>query len=268
MTYERPHHDANTDGMKNFAAWRVLFRVGLLFITLTGASWFTVKGWWLYLALVAPVILYQVIELIRFQRKAQNELDQFVESVHYRDFSRYFDVAQAPTELQPLRQGFNEINSTFKVISREKETQYHYLQKVLELVDTGILSYATDDGEIGWMNESLKNMLGIPYLKTIHSLERRNDGLYHALINLPPGGHEVVDITRDHNLTKVLLSATAFQINGRVFKLTAFQNVSEALDETEAKARQKLLSRAHVHAAVAARTSAAGATVLYTPVHC
>ena len=44
-----------------------------------------------------------------------------------------------PAELQPLREGFNQINSTFKIISKEKETQYQYLQKILELVDTGIL---------------------------------------------------------------------------------------------------------------------------------
>ena len=90
---------------------------------------------------VLPVIIYQVIEFYRFQQKAHEELDQFVESVHYRDFSRYFDVKHAPVELQPLRKGFNEINTTFKVISKEKETQYQYLQKILELVDTGILSY-------------------------------------------------------------------------------------------------------------------------------
>ena len=70
-----------------------------------------------------------------------------MESVHYRDFSRYFDVKHAPAELQPLRKGFNEINSTFKVISKEKETQYQYLQKILELVDTGILSYEIETGQ-------------------------------------------------------------------------------------------------------------------------
>jgi signal transduction histidine kinase len=39
-----------------------------------------------------------------------------------------------------------------------------------------------------------------------------------------------------------LLSATAFQTDGKKFKLIAFQNVNEALDETESKAWQKLLS--------------------------
>ena len=41
---------------------------------------------------------------------------------------------------------------------------------------------------------------------------------------------------------KILLSATAFQTDGKIYKLIAFQNVNEALDETESKAWQKLLS--------------------------
>jgi two-component system nitrogen regulation sensor histidine kinase NtrY len=116
--------------------------------------------------------------LIRFQKKAQDEVNQFVESIHYRDFSRHFDERRAPNELKPLRKGFNEINSTFKLISRERETQYHYLQKVLELVDTGIVSYDAETGETGWINEAFKNLLSIPYLKTIHSLEKREPALY------------------------------------------------------------------------------------------
>jgi two-component system nitrogen regulation sensor histidine kinase NtrY len=38
------------------------------------------------------------------------------------------------------------------------------------------------------------------------------------------------------------MSATAFQTEGKKFKLIAFQNVNEALDENESKAWQKLLS--------------------------
>src|SRR5262249_329708 len=44
------------------------------------------------------------------------------------------------------------------------------------------------------------------------------------------------------NAFKVLLSATAFHTEGQKYKLVAFQNVNEALDETESKAWQKLLS--------------------------
>ncbi|HEY4205784.1 MAG TPA: ATP-binding protein, partial [Puia sp.] len=153
---------------------RILIRVLLMFITLSGAAFLMVKGRYEFLSALVPVIIFQLVDFYNFHRKAQQEVEQFVESIHYRDFSRYFDVKEAPLELQSLRQGFNEINSTFKLISREKETQYQYLQKILELVNTGILSYEHAGGEIGWMNESFKKMLGIPYLKTIHSLERRD----------------------------------------------------------------------------------------------
>jgi signal transduction histidine kinase len=183
-----------------------------------------------------------MVDFYRFNRKAQDEVQEFVESVHYRDFSRYFDVKQAPLELQPLRKGFNDINTTFKVISRERETQYQYLQKILELVDTGILSYENKNGEIGWMNESLKKMIGVPYLRTIQSLEKRDQPLYEEILALKPGDHKVISISRHQRVVKVLLSATAFQTEKKVYKLIAFQNVDEALDENEAQAWQKLLN--------------------------
>lgn len=222
--------------------WRILIRVLLLFITLSAASYILVNAWFVYLIIIAPVIVYQLIELYHFQKKANAEIDQFVESVHYRDFSRNFDVKHAPADLQPLRKGFNEINSTFKIISKEKETQYQYLQKILELVDTGILSYKLSTGEVVWMNETLKSMLQLPYLKTINSLSRRDKELYDDVIALKPGENKIATAHLESTFFKILLSATAFQTDGEKFKLVAFQNVDEALDETEAKAWQKLLS--------------------------
>jgi two-component system nitrogen regulation sensor histidine kinase NtrY len=213
-----------------------------MFASLTAESFFLVKGWFLAAAMLLPLIIYIVVEFFRFHREAQVELNQFVESIHYRDFSRNFDVKHAPADLQPLRKGFNEINSTFKVISKEKETQYQYLQKILELVDTGILSYKHEGGEVLWMNETLKKMLGLPYLKTIHSLVKRDEELYKQVISLKPGETKIATAHAERKSFKVLLSATAFQTEGEKFKLIAFQNVDEALDETESKAWQKLLS--------------------------
>ncbi len=222
--------------------WRILSRVILLLATLIIASYLIVKGLFIYLVIVLPVIIYQVIEFYRFYYKAQQEVSQFAESIHYRDFSRNFDVKHAPVELKPLRKSFNAINSTFKIISKEKETQYQYLQKILELIDTGILSYKISSGDVVWMNESLKKMLQLPYLKTINSLARRDEDLYNNVIDLKPGESKIATAHLESTSYKILLSATAFQTDGEKYKLIAFQNVDEALDETEAKAWQKLLN--------------------------
>lgn len=222
--------------------WALLFRIVLLLVVMSGIAFLIVKANYFAGAISCIVIVFQVFDLYRFTNKSNAELQQFVESVHYRDFSRRFDEKHAPASLQPMRKGFNEINTTFKSISKEKETQYVYLQNILELVDTGILSYEHISGDVMWMNEPLKRMLGIPYLKTIHSLEKRSESLYADIIAINPGENKVVSVKGDKVYFKVLMSATAFQTDGKKYKLIAFQNINEAMEETESKAWQKLLS--------------------------
>ncbi len=213
----------------------------MVFIALFAASFCLVKEWYLAELIIVPIIIFLFFDYYRFHKKAQSEIEQFVESVQYRDFSRNFDVKHAPVELQPFRSGFNEINATFKDISKEKETQYLHLQNILEIVETGILSYEVEDGEVLWMNESLKKLLQIPYLKTIHSLEKRNAELYNEIMQLRPGNNKISSLQKNSSSFKILLAATTFQTAEKKYKLIAFQNINEALDETESKAWQKLL---------------------------
>lgn len=222
--------------------WRLLLKVILLFAVLALAAWFLVSKAYLYMVLLAGISIFQLYDIYRMLKKAQDEVQEFVESVHYRDFSRYFNVKQAPSELQTLRKGFNEINTTFKVISKEKETQYQYLQKILELVDTGIISYETETGELNWMNDTFRKMMEIPYLKTIHSLGKRDNILYEAVVSIRPGESKVITVNKDNSRMKILMAATLFQTEGKINKVIAFQNINEALDETESVAWQKLLS--------------------------
>ena len=116
----------------NKSDWGILWRVILLFITLLAFSFTLLKELYFIDLVLLPVIIFQVNDFYRLHKKTREEVNQFVESIHYRDFSRNYNVKQAPVDLQSLREGFNEINSTFKVISKEKEAQYQYLQKLLE----------------------------------------------------------------------------------------------------------------------------------------
>ncbi len=153
-------------------------RIALLLLVLSGVAFLLTHGYPAIGAICILITVFQVIDLFKFTNKSNEELQQFVESVHYRDFSRRFDEKNASTALLPMRKGFNEINTTFKSITKEKETQYVYLQKILELVDTGILSYEHATGEVMWMNEALKQMLQVPYIKTIQALQRSNEVMY------------------------------------------------------------------------------------------
>ena len=60
------------------------------------------------------------------------------------------------------------------------------MQKILELVDTGIICYEEKEGEIILLNETLKNLLGIPYMKSLQDLKGRDEDLYETMVSLRP----------------------------------------------------------------------------------
>lgn len=221
---------------------KLFIRIILLLVTCAAIAYLLMKGWYVYSLFPGLFLIYLFYELYVFNRKAYDELSTYVESVHYRDFSRHFNVGEAPNEIKSLRKGFNEINNTIKDITLEKETHYQYLQKVLEIINSGIISYEEENGNVIWLNETLKNLIQVPYLKTIHSLQKRNESLYRAILKIKSGQQEIVKLSEGLKEMKVLLNSTSFQLNGQKYKLVAIQNINEAIDETEANAWQKLLS--------------------------
>ncbi|WP_342648452.1 HAMP domain-containing sensor histidine kinase [Mucilaginibacter sp. CSA2-8R] len=222
--------------------WQLLLRIFILFALLCGAAFAITTQHYIYAAALAPFVIYVVVSIMQQYGKIQQEVQEFAEAAQYRDFSRHYAVQSAPTNVQVLRKGFNEINTTFKTINRERETQYHYLQKILELVGTGILSYEPATGDIGWVNESFKNLLNIPYLKNIQALEKRNADIYNEIIQVKSGGSRVVTLVKEQQQVKLLLMASLLKSEDKVYKLVAFQNVSDAMDESESNAWSKLLN--------------------------
>ncbi len=211
-------------------------RVILLLASITAAAFCIVSNRYTLLIFVGLMIVFQILNFIQFINKTNTELSQFIEAVQYRDFSLQFTEKNAPVSVRQLRRAFNQINSTFKQLSSEREEQYQYLQKILELVDTGILSY-DQEGNVGWINEAFKRMMNVPYLRNISSLEKRDVSVYQAIMNLKNGDSQLVKI----NHKQVLLAKTTFLNENIETNLIAFQNVNEAIEDTEAQAYQKLL---------------------------
>lgn len=221
---------------------KIIIRTLILLGVSFGIVYFFNQKYYLPAVALIIVLAFLINEIIRFQKKIYREVSNFFESVNYKDFSRRFDEKNASLDIKDLRKGFNSVNNAFIVMSREKEVHYQYLQKMLELVNTGIIAYETEEGEILWINEAFKYLLEIPYLKSIHSLKKRNEILYNEIINLNPGEAKVVNLNPENEGMKLLVSATIFYTDQKPFKLIAFQNISNAIDVNESEAWKKLLS--------------------------
>jgi two-component system nitrogen regulation sensor histidine kinase NtrY len=230
-----------SDRMGRKLEWYLLLQLILLVLTVFLTTFCLLKGWYGYAALSGVLLSYTVAYIYRHQIKIYQELEQLAEAIRYKDFSRDYREHNPSPAVQTLRKGLNEINKLFKEVLIEKETQHQYLHKILEMIETGVLSYEKTSGEVLWMNESLKKMMQVPDLKTIHSFARRNNGLYQQLMSIKPGNSTIVTVAADKNTFKILLSSSSFIINGKMYNLIAFQNIDEAVNETETKAWQKLL---------------------------
>ncbi len=219
---------------------RYALRLVLLFVSLLFTAWFFVKEIYIVSILVFVVSVVQAYLLYKLVILPFSEIEDFAAAARYRDFSRHFNIDKAPAGLQSLRSDFNLINQTFKSITREKEAQYQYLQKILELIQTGVLLYDTETGNVSWVNESLKKILELPYIPNLQLVEKKNAIVYNAVVNLEPGQSTVLLL--DAEQQKLMLSAATFITEGKSHKLIAMQNINEALDENEARSWQKLLS--------------------------
>ncbi len=222
-------------------ALKIFVYLLLAFGFICGAAILAVHEQWTYAVLmVIPVV---IIFRILYGKLAnqQKELDDFVEDVRYRDFTRSYGI-KGSDERKRRHKAFNELNVAFRSISGEREMQLHYLQRILEMVDTGILAYEMETGRITWMNESFRQILRIPQVKNMSWLQNRNPELYNALNSLKLGEQRILEVNNGNSTLKMLASLSTFQSDGYTYKLIAFQNVNSTLDEVESVAWKRLLS--------------------------
>lgn len=196
-----------------------------------------------YLILGAVIItLITFFNLHKFIVRRFTEIDDFFESVKYRDFSRRFVEDLGPKDIRHLHKGFNEVNRVVREINAKKEVQYLYLQKILEMVDIGIIAYNLETGEVLWANDSIKETLDLPSFKNIGFVEKRKPALYEEVFETYHSEAVSVTIPVKSDKLKVLISDTVFEIDQESYKLVVLQNIDETLDQNESEAWKKLLS--------------------------
>lgn len=217
-------------------------RIVILFIFLAILAYAisVVNAYLIVASLIISLLL--AYNLYRFIIKRFIAIDDFFEAVKYRDFSRWYSEEHGTADIRKLHTGFNEVNRTIKEINTEKETQYLYLQKILEVVQVGIIAYNIKTGNILWMNDSLKKTLNIPSIKNISFIESRKKELFNSLFVENHAKEESITINIENEKNKMLVSSSIFNVNSDSFKLVVLQNIEDTLNKNESEAWKKLLS--------------------------
>jgi nitrogen fixation/metabolism regulation signal transduction histidine kinase len=201
--------------------------------------YFFVKNQYPLAVLFLIVTLLLIQKTFQFLFKIFQDIDDFMEAIHYRDFSkRYPETGAARNTYYKY---FNAVSDAFLDIGREKEAQQQYLKRILELVNTGILAYDVDTLDTLWMNDSFKNMFHVPYVKNVNWLQKRHLQLYQELKRIKIGENRLIAINTGNRMIKTLGNASTFQTDGKTYLIIAFHNISSTLEEVESGAWKGLL---------------------------
>ncbi|WP_299778893.1 HAMP domain-containing sensor histidine kinase [uncultured Formosa sp.] len=222
--------------------FKLFFRIVLIVCTILGITYTIYRDKTTYTVIISMVLFYLCINTYTFIKRRFVAMDDFFEAVKYRDFSRWFPEDRGPKDIRFLYTGFNEINRTIKEINAQNEAQYVYLQKILEMVDIGIIAYNLESGDVLWSNDSFGETLDIPSFKNIRFVENRKPELFNTIFETYHREPNSISIALQNESIKILISDTVFQVKEDTFKLIVIQNIDDTLNKNESESWKKLLS--------------------------
>ncbi len=222
--------------------FRLFFRILLLVSAILVLSYTIYNDEITYTVITSVVILYLIVNTYTFVKRRFVAMDDFFEAVKYRDFSRWFPEDRGPKDIRFLYTGFNEINRTIKEINSQNQAQYVYLQKILEMVDIGIIAYNLETGNVLWTNDSFGEILDMPSFKNIRFVESRKPKLFNTIFETYHREPNSISIALQNESIKILISDTIFQVDDDAFKLIVIQDIDNTLNKNESESWKKLLS--------------------------
>lgn len=217
------------------------FKVLLLLAVATAIAYLGWKGYYWYAGASFFVLVIFAHRLFSKYRLLIKQLLEFSEAVKYRDFTRRFVVKHEQSVEGRLYAAFNQINEVYKSISRDQALQHQYLNKVINMLDTAIVFYHADTGKVIWLNEAFKELFQLPHLGNISGMDKRHPDLFQKTMELEVGRHQIETAHSSKGKIKLLIQSSVFDTKEGGFRIVVYQNINEAIDETETRAWHKLL---------------------------
>lgn len=217
------------------------FKMLFLMALAVGIAFLIFKGFYLYAGLGFFFLLILSYRMFSKHRFLLKQMVEFSEAVKYRDFTRRFVVKREKSVEGQLYTAFNQINEVYKNISIDQALQHQYLNKVINMLDTAIIFYHAESGKVIWLNEAFKDLFQVPHLGNISGMQKRHPELYIKTMQLQVGKHQMETAHSSKGKIKLLMQSSGFETQDGSFRIIVYQNINEAIDETETRAWHKLL---------------------------
>jgi len=220
--------------------WQIIIRLTIILV-LGYAGLFVIfnTDFWLagcWLVLFAGV---GVASLFRYVEKYRRELFNFLSAIRQGDFSNTFSGHTARFRVDDLKYAYSEITKVFHQLSSERESQYLFLQTIVEHVQVALIVVDEKD-EVLIFNRSFTELTGKKFIKNLGSLRNVDEQFYETIAALRPGQKSLAKLL-SRELYNLSVQCSGITVKDSRYRIISFQDIRNELEEKELDSWQKLI---------------------------
>ncbi len=227
---------------------RISVRLVLIFLAMLAlalvigqqARLFTVLG-------VALILLALVGELFRTIARTNRIVESLLDSIRYGDFNKTIQDKAAGLGFEGLAESAQEIIRAIASARIEKETQYQYLQTILEHIHTAVMTL-DENHEPELINPLALNSLGLYNTRkpSWADIEKKAPALAGAVTSMGTSGREMIRLSHSPSVKQMLLILNTVKIGDAPVKILTFQDIEPEIEQKEMESWQTI-SRIMAH---------------------
>jgi len=195
---------------------------------------FWLMGSWMILFLVISIV-----SLIYYVEKSERELSDFLMAIKQNDFTNTYP--QARRNQKKLYQAFNIITGEFIAIRSEKESNYHFLQTVVEHSGVPLIAYDYETEQLTLANKAVKDLFHLPHFTKLSSMNRVSRELVEKVKELNTDEKVLVKVNIREETLYLSVTVKELVLQAKRHKVVAFHNINSELDQKEVESWQKLI---------------------------
>ncbi|MFC2132462.1 PAS domain-containing sensor histidine kinase, partial [Bacteroidota bacterium] len=220
----------------------IILRLLLLIINCFAIVYFIYFTGYIYTIIgLAFMIVLQSWLFIRLFNRTNKYISKFIIQLKENEISSVFSQKNIESYYPGLKDYLNEINNLISNIRIDKENQYLYLQYLVEHIGIGLIAF-NDSGKVDLINSTAKDILNIPGLHNIKSLDMIREGFSYDLTEMKPDQQKIFIIKINNELLHLSVKVSVLILKNKNIRLYSFQNINNELDEKELESWQKLIS--------------------------
>lgn len=196
---------------------------------------------WVLLVVVVIMFIYHIYSLKRMNKKVNHML----EAIDNRDFAFRFATKWRRTPDALLNESLNSIVEVVGDINSEIRIREQYFEKMINVVDTGIMVVDKRDYVIQ-TNESIFNLLNMKVITHIEQLSRVDPELPAKLRAFSLGDRMILTVSKDKGKRTLSVQMTNTILKGQQVKIFVFNDIQRELENKEIESWERL-SRVLTH---------------------